>query len=61
MAYMVEGGGSKTLSKAKGWLYKHPDESKMLLERMSGIIADYLAQQVKAGAQVRIINYMVIR
>ncbi|XP_062506498.1 uroporphyrinogen decarboxylase-like [Corticium candelabrum] len=52
MAYMVEGGGSKTLSKAKGWLYKHPDESKMLLERMSGIIADYLAQQVKAGAQM---------
>lgn len=52
MAYMIEGGGSKTLSKAKSWLYKHPKESHWLLQRTTDTIVDFLIGQVKAGAQV---------
>lgn len=52
MAYMVEGGGSKTYEKAKGWLYKYPEESKELLMRVADVCADMLVGQVLAGAQV---------
>ena len=52
MAYMIEGGGSKTLQKAKSWLYKYPEESKALLYRIADICADHLVGQIKAGAQV---------
>jgi uroporphyrinogen decarboxylase len=52
MAYMVEGGGSKTFEKSKGWLYRHPEESKKLLMRIADICADLLVGQVLAGAQV---------
>jgi uroporphyrinogen decarboxylase len=53
LAYMIEGGGSKTFQKAKTWLFKYPDESKALLTRIADVCADYLVGQVKAGAQVR--------
>jgi uroporphyrinogen decarboxylase len=52
MAYMIEGGGSKTLSKAKTWLYRWPEESKQLLERITQIVVDFLCAQVDAGAQM---------
>lgn len=51
-AYMVEGGGSKTLQKAKSWLFQYPEESKALLIRIADVCVDYLVGQVKAGAQV---------
>jgi len=51
-AYMIEGGGSKTLQKAKSWLYLYPSESKQLLHRIAEVCAEYLVGQVKAGAQV---------
>ncbi|KIY45952.1 uroporphyrinogen decarboxylase [Fistulina hepatica ATCC 64428] len=50
-AYMVEGGGSKTLQKAKTWLFKYPEDSKALLLRIAKVCVDYLVGQVKAGAQ----------
>ena len=52
MAYMIEGGGSKTLSKAKGWLFKYPEESHKLLQKITNVVVDLLVMQVKAGAQV---------
>lgn len=52
MAYMVEGGGSKTFEKSKSWLYKYPKESKELLARIADVCADLLVGQVLAGAQV---------
>lgn len=55
-AYMIEGGGSKTLQKAKSWLYLHPSESKDLLHRIAVVCAEYLVGQVKAGAQVRVLK-----
>lgn len=52
MGYMIEGGGSKTLSKAKKWLYAHSQESHQLLSLLTNTIIDYLVMQVEAGAQI---------
>ena len=52
MSYMVEGGGSKTLSKSKKWLYTHPEASLQLLQLLTDVNVDYLVGQVKAGAQM---------
>ena len=35
MSYMIEGGGSKTLSKSKRWLYAYPDASKKVFRLIS--------------------------
>ncbi|KAI0253033.1 Uroporphyrinogen decarboxylase [Lactifluus subvellereus] len=51
-SYMIEGGGSKTLQKAKTWLFKYPEESKALLDRIANICVDFLVGQVDAGAQL---------
>lgn len=53
MSYMIEGGGSNTHSKAKRWLYRHPEASHMLLKMLTDVIVEYLLGQVAAGAQVR--------
>ncbi|OJD30955.1 uroporphyrinogen decarboxylase [Diplodia corticola] len=52
MSYMVEGGGSKMFKEVKTWIYKHPDASKALLQRIAELCVDYLAEQVLAGAQM---------
>ena len=52
MAYMIEGGGRKTMSIAKKWLYKHSEAASSLLQRLTDVIVDYLVAQVRAGAQV---------
>jgi uroporphyrinogen decarboxylase len=50
---MVEGGGSKIFKEVKTWIYKYPEETKALLQKISELCVEYLALQVKAGAQVR--------
>ena len=52
MSYMIEGGGSKTQSKSKRWLYSHPEASKNLLQMITDVNVEYLVGQVKAGAQM---------
>ncbi|KAI9225732.1 MAG: uroporphyrinogen decarboxylase [Piptocephalis tieghemiana] len=52
MAYMIEGGGSKTLADAKTWLYRWPEASHALLQRLTDLIVPYLVAQVRAGAQI---------
>ncbi|ORX99841.1 uroporphyrinogen decarboxylase [Basidiobolus meristosporus CBS 931.73] len=52
MAYMIEGGGSKTYAKAKTWFYQYPEATHQLLQRLTDVIVDYLVGQVKAGAQM---------
>jgi uroporphyrinogen decarboxylase len=52
MAYMVEGGGSKLYTKSKGWLFKHPAESKALLDRIADVVVAHLVGQARAGAQL---------
>lgn len=52
MAYMIEGGGSRTFEKAKRWLFQHRERSMELLERIADVCIDFLVGQVLAGAQV---------
>lgn len=52
LCYMVEGGGSKMFVQSKTWVYKYPTESKKLLEKIAILCVQYLALQVKAGAQI---------
>ncbi|KAF9036063.1 uroporphyrinogen decarboxylase [Hymenopellis radicata] len=51
-AYMVEGGGSKSYTKVKSWLFKYPEESKALLDRIATVCIDFLVGQARAGAQL---------
>ena len=50
--YMVEGGGSKLFVQVKTWIYKYPNESKKMLQKLADLCVEYLALQVKAGAQI---------
>ena len=52
MSYMVEGKGSKTLSKVKKWLYQNPVESHSLLDILTNSVITFLISQVRAGAQM---------
>ncbi|AWM35080.1 uroporphyrinogen decarboxylase [Hymenobacter nivis] len=52
LAYMVEGHGSKTFSKARGMLYREPALAHRLLEKITATTIAYLQAQVAAGAQV---------
>ncbi|WP_310395095.1 uroporphyrinogen decarboxylase [Hymenobacter sp.] len=52
LAYMVEGHGSKTFSKARGMLYREPALAHALLAKITATTIAYLQAQVAAGAQV---------
>jgi len=51
-AYMVEGSGSKTFSKARAMLYTEPDLAHKLLAMITATTIKYLKAQAKAGANV---------
>jgi len=51
-AYMIEGSGSKTFSKAKQFLYTEPEMSHQLLEKITQSSINYLKGQVAAGADL---------
>lgn len=51
MAYMIEGGGSKTFARARSWLYRYAAESRALLDRLTNILIEFLVGQIDAGAQ----------
>ena len=51
-SYMIEGGGSKTFSKAKKMLYTQPDFSHKLLGMITQSTINYLKGQIEAGADV---------
>jgi uroporphyrinogen decarboxylase len=52
LAYMVEGSGSKTFSKAKKFLYTQPELAHQALEKITQSSIHYLKAQVKAGADL---------
>jgi uroporphyrinogen decarboxylase len=49
--YVVEGGGSKTFSEAKAFLFREPVAAARLLDRIADTTLRYLAAQAGAGAQ----------
>ncbi|HET8859857.1 uroporphyrinogen decarboxylase [Marivirga sp.] len=51
-AYMVEGGGSKTFSRAKAMLYTAPEVSHQLLNKITDSTIAYLKAQISAGADL---------
>jgi len=52
MAYMVDGGGSKTFSKTKKMLYAEPVLAHALLSRIASATIAYLKKQIAAGADM---------
>jgi uroporphyrinogen decarboxylase len=51
-AYMIEGSGSKTFSKAKRMLYVDPALSHALLQKITDSTIGYLKGQIAAGADL---------
>ena len=51
LAYMVEGSGSKTFSKAKKMLYAEPAMAHALLQKITDATIAYLHRKVDAGVQ----------
>jgi uroporphyrinogen decarboxylase len=51
-AYMIEGSGSKTFSKAKKFLYSHPELSHQLLQKITDTTIAYLKQKIKSGVSL---------
>ena len=52
MAYMVVGGGSRTYSKVKKWLYNWKSDAHAFLKALTGMIITHLINQANAGAQL---------
>src|SRR5690625_235668 len=49
--YMVQGEGSKDFSRAKSFLFRHPEASRHVMRELTRATIDYLQAQVEAGAQ----------
>lgn len=52
LCYMLEGQGSKTFSKAKKFLYQHPDLAHQLLDKITSSTIAYLKLQIQSGADL---------
>jgi len=52
LAYMVEGSGSKTFSKARKLLYREPRLAHQLLEKITDTTIAYLKNKIKAGVML---------
>lgn len=51
-SYMIEGGGSRNYVEVKKMMYNHPQVWDELLGKLVDVLAEYTADQVKAGADV---------
>jgi len=49
-SYLVEGGGSKNFTTIKRMMTRDPRSLRALLTKLSGMVTDYLAAQLEAGA-----------
>jgi len=52
LAYMVEGSGSKTFSKAKKFLYQEPILAHQLLQKITDTTIAYLKLKIKSGVNL---------
>jgi uroporphyrinogen decarboxylase len=53
--YLVQGGGSKTFSEAKAFLFAEPEASHRLLKKLADTMVRYLEAQAAAGAKALMI------
>lgn len=51
-AYMIEGSGSKTFSKAKKFLYQEPELSHRLLTKITDTVISYLKLKISHGVHL---------
>src|SRR6266702_6130441 len=51
-SYMIEGGGSRNYIEVKKMMYNQPQVFDELLQKLNIVLAGYVADQVKAGADV---------
>lgn len=49
--YMIEGGSSRDFRAAKQMMYAQPEVMKLLLDKLTDSVIDYLNAQIRAGAQ----------
>lgn len=49
-SYVIEGGGSRNYIFTKSLMYNQPAAWRVLLEKLSAVLAEFAAQQVEAGA-----------
>ncbi len=52
LAYMIEGGGSKTFSKARKFLHTQESAAILLLDKITESIISYLKNKIEAGVDV---------
>ena len=50
--YLVQGSGSKTFDKPKGFAFSNPKETEIILEKITLTTIEYLKGQIDAGADV---------
>ena len=50
-SYLIEGGSSREFLTTKTMMYAESQVWHALMERLSGVLADYLVAQIRAGAQ----------
>lgn len=50
-SYMIEGRSSREFLRTKTMMYSLPDVWHSLMDRLSGVLAEYLVAQIRAGAQ----------
>lgn len=51
-SYMIEGGGSRNYIETKRLMYADPAAWRVLMQKLTTVLVEYSAQQVKAGADV---------
>jgi uroporphyrinogen decarboxylase len=51
-SYMIEGGGSRNYIETKRLMYSDPGAWQALMDKLTTVLVEYSAQQVKAGADV---------
>lgn len=49
-AYAIEGGGSKDFRHVKRFMHTEPEAWRVLMEKLTRLVADYLIAQIEAGA-----------
>jgi uroporphyrinogen decarboxylase len=50
-SYLIEGGSTREFLKTKQMMYSDPQTWHALMEKLAGVLADYITAQVRAGAQ----------
>ncbi len=48
--YMIEGGGSPSFIETKKFMYNHPKDMAILLDKLAEVTGHYLKAQIEAGA-----------